>query len=91
MWKKTLSESTRSPSMAKPHYGEPKAPTPSAPPIYQSPSGSIIPRKRLEHHKNKVDPALNTPQQNSTMMKPLGVFSKFFFKKIFGEILISPE
>ena len=36
---------------------------------------SFIPRKRLEQQKNKQDPALNPPQQYSTMVNTLRVSS----------------
>lgn len=39
------------------------------------PQEIIIPRKRLEHQKNKQDPVLNLPEQNSAMMKPLDPLS----------------
>ena len=76
-----LKQTTKSPSIAKAHYGEPKAQASFVLPISQSPSGNLIPRKRLKQQKNKQDPAPNPPQQSFTTMKPLGASTiiKFAF------------
>ena len=70
-----LKQTNKSPSIAKAHYGEPKAKALFFVPISQSPWGNLIPRKRLKQQKNKQDPAPNLPQQSFTTMKPLGASS----------------
>ena len=54
----------------------------------------FIPGKRSKHQKNKQDPILIPPQQNSTTMKHLVAWSmiKFFAQAdIFGGIFISSD
>ena len=41
------------------------------------PQEIIVSRKKLENQEHKEDPALNPPQESSTMMKPLGALSIF--------------
>ena len=52
---------------------------------------SLSPKKRLEHQKNKQNPAVNPPPQNSTKPPECFTHIQSFCSNRFGGISISPD